>query len=299
MSDTNYPVLIVGSIALDTIETPGDRRANILGGSTTYALLAASRTTAVHVVGVVGEDFPGEYQKLYRQYATDLSDLQTRNGDTFRWGGRYAANMEDRETLFTELGVFADFNPMLSPVNQSVPYVFLANIHPALQQTVIEQTGDDATIVVDTMNLWINTTRPELERVLTLSDILLLNESEAELLTDLKDPDEAARELQAMGPEKVVIKLGRRGSILYGDGEPIRVGVFPVETVVDATGAGDTFGGGLIAALAAGEDDREALINGTALASLCVEGFGIDALEAATTEEIDHRKAAIRSRLIS
>ena len=177
-------ILIVGSIAIDTIETPFEKKSDVLGGSTTYSLVASGKKTDVSVVGIVGNDFPNEGYSLYRSYADDLSDLKTADGKTFRWGGRYHENWDDRDTLFTELGVFLDFNPILSESNKNRSHILLANIHPELQYSVILQNQNpDAVIVVDTMNLWIETTLPSLEKVISSSNILLINESESFLLT--------------------------------------------------------------------------------------------------------------------
>ncbi|MFH1853501.1 MAG: PfkB family carbohydrate kinase [Candidatus Neomarinimicrobiota bacterium] len=288
------PVLIVGSIALDTIETPAGRRADLIGGSTTYALIAAGRTAPVQVVGVVGSDFPETGLALYRQYASDLTDLVVAEGPTFRWGGRYHANGDDRTTLFTELGVFGSFNPRLSAVNRQVPLVFLANIHPTLQLTVIEQSAADALIVTDTMNLWIDTTPDELSRVLRRTDVLLINETEAQALANEADLDRAGRALLTFGPQTVVVKQGSRGASLFTDQRRVDIGIYPVPRVVDPTGAGDTFGGGFMAALAGGAGYTEAIIDGSALASFCVEGFGIEALLAAAPEQIERRKTWLR-----
>ncbi len=288
-------ILIVGSIALDTIETPKGSRENLLGGSTTYATIAAGRTAPVHVVGVVGNDFPPEGHAIYRRFAADLTDLKVVEGKTFRWGGRYKGNMDERDTLFTDLGVFADFDPQLSEQNRIVPWVFLANIHPGLQLSVIGQNDRQQKVVIDTMNLWIETTRKELSAVLKKADVLLINEEEAQLLTGTVSEIDAANNLRELGPETVVIKRGSRGAILFGNKGSLSVGVYPVKEVVDPTGAGDTFGGGFIAELARNGSFSEALVAGSALASVCVEGFGVERLLRVTDEEIEERKAFLRS----
>jgi len=284
------PVLIVGSIALDTIETSAGRRENLLGGSTTYALVAAGRSADVHVVGIVGDDFPAAGMEIYQRYASCLDGLVTASGPTFRWGGRYHALGDNRTTLFTELGVFAQFNPVLSSIDRNVPLVFLANIHPQLQLSVIRQTDSAALIVTDTMNLWIDTTPDQLAQVIKKTDILLINETEAQALGNDMSLDQAAEKLKAMGPETVVIKQGSKGASLYTATEKIDIGIFPLEQVIDPTGAGDTFGGGFLAALANGENSTNALINGSALASFCVEGFGIEQLANCNTIELERRK---------
>lgn len=297
MSDNS--LLIVGSIALDTIEISTERYDNLIGGSTTFATIAAGINSEVHVVGIIGNDFPQDGHDIYNQYAANITDLQIVNGNTFSWGGRYHDNFDDRDTLFTKLGVFADFDPKLSPINKNHQFVFLANIHPNLQNSVIDQCQANPIIVIDTMNLWIDTTLNELLTVLSKSDILLINESEAEMLTECSDLDDAAKTLIGMGPPTVVIKRGSKGAILFSDNEKISIGVYPIEKVVDPTGAGDTFGGGFISALAQGKSNSEALVRGTALASICVEGVGIEAIRNATKLEIEHRQNYLRKRVTS
>ena len=283
-------ILIVGSIAIDTIETPFEKKSDVLGGSTTYSLVASGKKTDVSVVGIVGNDFPNEGYSLYRSYADDLSDLKTADGKTFRWGGRYHENWDDRDTLFTELGVFLDFNPILSESNKNRSHILLANIHPELQYSVILQNQNpDAVIVVDTMNLWIETTLPSLEKVISSSNILLINESESFLLTKEKNIKNAASALLSMGPEMVVIKRGSKGAELFSDKDHIEIGAFPVTNVVDPTGAGDVFAGAFIASLAAQESSESALLSASASASISIESFGTQKLQNASTEEINER----------
>ena len=271
-------ILIIGSISLDTIENNRGKREDLIGGSTTYATVAAGRLVPVNVVGVIGNDFPDEGLKIYKRYANSLVDLECKEGNTFRWGGRYGENMDSRETLFTDLGVFSDFSPRLSTVNKNVSNVFLANIHPSLQLSVINQMAGKPLIVTDTMNLWIETTKNKLLKVLKKSDILLINESEAELISGTNNIDRSAVQLQGLGPSTVVIKKGSSGAVLFHGEEKVSIGAYPVKDVIDTTGAGDTFGGGFVSALASGGTFRDALIKGSALASICVEGFGIESL---------------------
>ena len=283
-------ILIVGSIAIDTIETPFEKKSDVLGGSTTYSLVASGKKIDVSVVGIIGNDFPNEGYSLYRSYADDLSDLKTADGKTFRWGGRYHENWDDRDTLFTELGVFLDFNPILSESNKNRSHILLANIHPELQYSVILQNQNpDAVIVVDTMNLWIETTLPSLEKVISSSNILLINESESFLLTKEKNIKDAAIALLSMGPEMVVIKKGSKGAELFSDKDHIEIGAFPVTNVVDPTGAGDVFAGAFIASLAAQESSESALLSASASASISIESFGTQKLQNASTEEINER----------
>ena len=288
-------ILIIGSISLDTIENNRGKREDLIGGSTTYATIAAGRSVPVNVVGVIGNDFPDEGLKIYKRYANSLVDLECKEGNTFRWGGRYGENMDSRETLFTDLGVFSDFLPRLSTVNKNVSNVFLANIHPSLQLSVINQMAGKPLIVTDTMNLWIETTKNKLLKVLKKSDILLINESEAELISGTKDIDRSAVQLQGLGPSTVVIKKGSSGAVLFHGEEKVSISAYPVKDVIDTTGAGDTFGGGFVSALASGGTFRDALIKGSALASICVEGFGVESLLEVNLEEIKKREKFLYS----
>ena len=283
-------ILIVGSIAIDTIETPVEKRSNVLGGSTTYSLVASGRQSEVSIVGIVGNDFPSDGHSLYQSYASDLSDLKIAEGRTFRWGGRYHENWDDRDTLFTDLGVFSDFRPVLTESNKNRSHILLANIHPELQQSVIQQNQNpDAIVVIDTMNLWIETTLPSLEKVLSASNILLINESEAFLLTNENDINNAARSLLKMGPELVVIKKGSRGAELFSLTEHIAVDAFPVTNVVDPTGAGDVFAGAFVASLANEDSKETALLYASASASISIESFGIEKLQSTSNNEIKDR----------
>ena len=293
-------ILIVGSIAIDTVETPFEKQSNVLGGSTTYSLVASGKSSHISVVGIVGGDFPAEARALYDSYANDLSDLKTGDGNTFRWGGKYHANWDDRDTLFTELGVFMDFNPVLSESNKNRSHILLANIHPELQYSVISQNqNSDAVIVVDTMNLWIETTLQSLEKVLLSSNILLINESESFQLTNENNIKNAAESLLKMGPEIVVIKKGSRGAELYSLKEHIEVGAYPVKNVVDPTGAGDAFAGAFTASLADEESNETALLQASASASISIESFGVERLQNATNQEINDRVNFLRSTLKS
>ena len=293
-------VLIVGSIALDSIETPSDKRTNVIGGSTTYSLIAASRFSKTSIVGIVGSDFPKEGLKLYETYADNLEDLKINEGSTFRWGGKYHSNWDDRDTLYTDLGVFLDFNPVLSEQNQKRTHILLANIHPELQLSVIGQNKNPkAVIVVDTMNLWIETKFSELKKVLTSSNILLINESESKLLTKRANIENAAEELLGMGPEIVVIKKGSEGAELFSNRETIKIGAFPVKEVIDPTGAGDVFAGTFIAALAEKDSNQTALLKASAMASFSIESFGVDRLinlsDYDLTERTEYLKTTVKS----
>ena len=293
---SNSHLLIAGSIAIDTIVTPHEQRENILGGSVTYALAAAHYYCPSSVVGIIGSDFPPEGHDLYRKLAVNLDDLQEAKGQTFRWGGRYNENWNKRDTLFTELGVFADFSPTLSNINQNVKTALLANIHPDLQQTVIDQCNAEL-IVLDTMNLWINTTRPQLDNVLKYVSILLVNKSEAELLTGYSSPEKAGQKLLQHEIENVVVKLGSHGALLIDKVNQIRIGAYPVENVVDPTGAGDVFAGAFAGVLNSHGTTKEALVQASALASICVEGFGVEKILECERGEIAKRASYLEGTL--
>jgi sugar/nucleoside kinase (ribokinase family) len=297
MTDDNA-VLVLGSIALDTLEIDNHRYSDLVGGSTTYATLSAGRFVPIHIVGIIGDDFLESGHRIFDTFANDISDLEVKAGPTFRWGGRYHSDMNNRDTLFTELGVFEDYSPKLTGKNRDIPYVFLANIHPELQMTVIDQLSRNSVIVTDTMNLWINTTRTALEHVIGKTTILLVNESEADLLTGISNQDRAAEKLLEMGPEQVIIKCGNRGAVQYSGNEKTVIGTYPVKKVIDPTGAGDSFGGGFIAALANGAEIKDALIRGTAMASICVEGIGTAMLEQTDEEEILVRERYLLNKVI-
>ena len=251
------------------------------------------------MVGIIGTDFPAEGKKIFEKYSQDLSNLDQKDGQTFSWGGRYPEDWDDRQTLFTELGVFANYEPKLTEKNKNTPILFLANIHPELQLSVLQQNSKRECVIIDTMNLWIDTERKKLKEVISYCDVLLLNEFEAEQFTRRKNHDDQGAVLQSLGPQQVIIKCGRKGARLYSGHTVDTIGVYPVKNVVDPTGAGDSFGGGLAAALAHDESIKEAIINGSAMASLCIEGFGIESLHRASNDEIDHRKEYLRNTLNS
>ena len=297
MSGNN--TLIVGSIGLDTIETVSDRKESILGGSATYATIAAGKSSAVHLVGIIGDDFPLSGMKIFKETAVDLSNLEQKKGKTFSWGGRYAKDWDNRQTLFTELGVFKEFDPVLTQQNKEVPIIFLANIHPVLQLSVLDQCTKRKFVIIDTMNLWIDTERENLKEVISSCDVLLINEFEAEQFTRRKNHDDQGTVLQALGPQNIIVKCGSKGAKLYAGHQLDTIGVFPIKNVIDPTGAGDAFGGGIAASLANGETMIESIINGSALASLTIEGFGIDTVFNASVDEIEKRKEHLRTTLNS
>jgi len=280
------PLLVVGSIGLDTVETRAGKRADVLGGAASYFSVAASFLSPVRLVGVVGTDFPGAHTDLFQSHRVDLAGLERVEGRTFRWSGVYAPDFSTRTTLDTQLNVFSDFRPKLPAAWSDSPYVFLANIDPALQLIVLDQTAKGGAskprfVACDTMNFWIEVRRPELLRLLARVDMLLLNDEEARQLSGEANLPAAARAIRALGPRAVVIKRGDAGALLFHEGGVFAAPAFPIENVVDPTGAGDSFAGGFMGWLAhtgnlTPAGIRSALIVGSVLASYCCEDFSLD-----------------------
>jgi sugar/nucleoside kinase (ribokinase family) len=295
------PILVVGSTALDSVETAHGRVEDAPGGSAFFFAAAAARYAPVLVVGVVGEDFPLPSLEPLRRLGVSLQGLEVvPGGRTFRWGGRYHADMIGRDTLFTELGVFQDFRPRIPAEARRRPVLFLANIQPALQLEVLAQMEAPALVVTDTMNLWINTALEDLRRVIARSHVLIVNDEEARLLTGRRQLLEAARALLAAGPRTVVVKKGEHGALMVTPEGVFAAPALPLERVVDPTGAGDSFAGGFVGSLAADGawDDgalRRAVIRGSALASFCVEDFSFQRLAAVGEDELHARLAAFRA----
>ncbi|MBN2703615.1 MAG: bifunctional hydroxymethylpyrimidine kinase/phosphomethylpyrimidine kinase [Pontiellaceae bacterium] len=299
MQDNNVDLTIVGSIGIDTIETPAEKQEEILGGSASFACAAASFFAHTGMVGVVGTDFPQEYRDAWTKMNIDLKGLQTVEGKTFRWSGVYEENMDNRRTLSTELNVFETFSPELPEKYRKAPYLFLGNIHPALQLHVLEQVHNPRFILIDTMDLWINVDRPDLEKVISKCHMLTLNESEAELFTGERSLVKAAHALLELGPEYVLIKKGGNGSMLFSKEAIFLLHAFPLASFKDPTGAGDTFAGGFMGALAAsGKTDlasiRSALAYGTIVASFGVEEFSLERLIGLDRKQIDERLDAFK-----
>jgi len=281
--------LILGSVALDTIETKYGKAENLLGGSATYATIAAGLYGDAIPVGIVGDDFPKDGLDIFEKFSKNLKDLDQQPGGTFKWGGKYHENGDDRDTLFTDLGVFESFNPSIHTSNKNASWLFLANIHPSLQLSVLEQCTNTPLVVTDTMNLWIDSTPNELKKIISKTNILLINESELHLLTKEQNVDKSIKEVLSMGPEKVIIKFGSKGAKCFSENENIAVGVYPVKKVIDPTGAGDVFGGGFISGLVDGLSIKEAMLRGSALASFCIEDFGVKKLLNVSVNEVDNR----------
>ena len=289
-------VLVVGTVTLDTVETPSVRVEDVLGGSGVYAAVAASFFEGtVQLVGVVGADFPHTYTGFLKTQGIDLQGLKrVDNGKSFRWGGRYAKDFNVRDTLFTELNVVADFHPILPETYKETPYLFLANNSPVLQLSIIEQTADPKLIVCDTMDFWINEARAALEVLLARVDILILNDSEALLFTGDTNLMRAARTILRYGPERVIIKKGEHGAISVTESSFFSVPAYPLTQVVDPTGAGDSFAGGMMGYLASIEDTsekaiRSAMVYGTIIASFNIEDFSINRQKKVRFSEISSR----------
>ena len=295
------PVLIVGSVALDDIKTPFAEHKNLLGGSAAYGAVAASFFSPVRMVGVVGDDFPKEHLALLDGRGIDLRGLQVAPGKTFRWSGVYGPDWNTRETLSVELNVFEDFRPELPEGYRSAPVVLLANIAPDLQHMVLDQAEKPGFTIADTMDLWINIARDRLVELLARVDMLILNDSEAKELAGESNLVRAGRKLQSMGPRYVAVKKGEHGCLLFGgEGEFFACPAFPLDEVLDPTGAGDTFAGALAGTVAAGGGEvdfallRRAVVRGSVLASFNVEAFSLGRVKELTGEDLESRLGAFR-----
>ena len=293
-----HPILTVGSVAFDSIKTPFGEASRVVGGAATYFSVAASFFTDVRLVAVVGDDFTAEQMRVFSGRRIDLTGLQRVPGETFRWKGEYSVDFNSRETIYTHLNVFDQFRPVLPESYRSTPFVFLANIHPALQLEVLDQVHAPRFVAADTMNYWIEGTPGELRKVLGRVDALVINDEEARELSGESNLVKAARAIQRMGPALLVIKRGEHGVLVTRD-RFFAVPAMPLEEVVDPTGAGDTFAGGFMGFLASAGEITDtvvarAVIAGSALASLSVEDFGLDQLLRLTSGELHDRFAAFK-----
>lgn len=287
-------VLIVGSTALDSIKTPKAENPRLLGGSASHAAVAASFFSPVQLIGVVGEDFPRRYVELYKKHRIDLEGLQILPGKTFHWSGEYEANMNNRRTLLTELGVFETFNPTLPDSHRKSSFVLLANIAPSLQHHVLDQMQRPKFVVADTMDLWLNIALSDLLKLLKRLDAFVLNDSEAHQLTKEDNMFSALRKIHQLGPKYVVIKKGSHGSLLSGPKGFFICPAYPLHKVVDPTGAGDSFVGGMMGYLASAKGSvdqniRRAMVYGSVVASFCCEGFGLQRTTKTTRRDIEKR----------
>jgi sugar/nucleoside kinase (ribokinase family) len=293
-------LLVVGSVAFDDIETRAGKREEILGGAAVYISLSACHFCDVALVGVVGEgDFPDEHVALLTSRGVDVSGLARAPGRTFRWSGVYAADFSSRRTIRTELGVFERFDPGIPKAHRASRFLLLGNIHPALQLRVLDAMDPGCFVATDTMNLWIETTRAELAAVIARTDLLMINDEESLLLTGEPQIAVAAERILAMGPRYLVIKRGEHGAWLFDGGRPFFAPAMPLREVVDPTGAGDSFAGGLMGHLAgAGSTDpsdiRRGMVHGAAVASASVQGFGVERIAAIDRGWIEERFGELR-----
>jgi sugar/nucleoside kinase (ribokinase family) len=297
-------LLVVGSIAFDSIETPNGSVDDVLGGAATFFSYVASFFTRPRLVGVVGEDFPEEHRRLFAERGIDTAGLVTAQGQTFRWKGRYHQDMNTRDTLEVHLNVFGAFDPVLPPSFRDSTHVFLANGSPVLQGRVLDQVQQPRLVMADTMDLWIETQRPALLALLPRIDGLLLNDSEAKLLTGEDNLVRAGHAVRHMGPKCVILKKGEHGAMLFTAEGVFVVPAYPSANVLDPTGAGDSFAGGVMGFLASEDHTASSLAAlrlgmayGTVIASLTVEGFGLDRLKQTHRGEIDARLEEYRTML--
>jgi sugar/nucleoside kinase (ribokinase family) len=303
-------LLVLGSIALDTVKTPLEERFDLLGGSASYASLAASFFSPVQLVGIVGEDFPEENITLFKKNRINLEGLQIVPGKTFRWSGEYLWDMNQRETRLVELNVFENFSPELPESYRSARMILLGNIAPALQNHVLDQLTRPHFVIADTMDLWINIAKEELIRLIARVDMLILNDGEARELTGETSLIKAGRRIREMGPSFVAIKKGEHGCLLFGENQFFSCPAYPLEDIHDPTGAGDCFAGGLAGYLASRQLHdldaskkqevsfdllRQAVVEGSVIASFNVESFSMDRLRTVTPADIAERYEIFRT----
>ena len=296
-------VLVVGSVALDSVETPFGKAADVLGGSGTFFSASASHLSPVQLVGVVGSDYPIEKLEPLAKRGVDLAGLERAEGNSFRWRGRYRHDLNSAETLETHLGVFSNFRPKIPPQFRNAPFVFLANIDPRLQIEVLSQVERPKLVACDTMNFWIESRRPELITLLGKVDLITLNDGEARQLTEKTNLIKAARWIMDKGPSHVIIKKGEHGAFMFTRDTVFFAPAYPLEDVFDPTGAGDSFAGGFMGYLARTGDLseanlRRAVIFGSAMGSFAVEKFSIERLLEITRKDIDSRVGEFR-RLVA
>jgi len=302
MTMTTMDVVVVGSLGLDTIETKFDRKEDILGGSVSYACAASAFFARTGMVGVAGTDFPKAHLDLFKRLGIDVEGLAIAQGQTFRWSGVYEDDMINRRTLSTCLNVFADFMPELPAAYRTAPYLLLGNISPELQLHVLDQIQSPRFVIADTMDLWINIAKEPLLKVIRRVDMLTLNDGEARLLTNAHNLTACARKILSMGPSYVVIKKGEHGAMLVTRQGMYLIPAFPVDNVVDPTGAGDTFAGGFLGCLSQQPviDDKsvcKALLHGSVVASFGVEAFSLGRLETLRKDEIQARLQALKAMI--
>ncbi len=299
MASAPESILVVGSVALDEIATPFDSVHEMIGGAAVHFGAAASLFAPVQLVGVIGEDYPTERLQFLERRGVDLGGLERRAGESFRWGGRYHYDMNTRDTTHTELGVFADFRPRIPEAFRAARWVFLGNIDPALQLSVLDQIEAPHLVACDTMNYWISGARGPLLEVISRIDMITLNDEEARQLSGQPNLARAGRWIQEQGPRHVVIKKGEHGAMLFSDADIFFAPGYPLENVVDPTGAGDAFAGGILGHLArsgrdGARDLRQAIVYGCALGSFACEAFGPERLRELTASEVERRVRLFR-----
>lgn len=292
-------ILVVGSVALDSVETPFGSADRVIGGSAVFFAAAASLLCPVRVVGVVGDDYPFEKLDFLTGRGVDLSGVERAEGESFFWAGRYTYDLSSRDTLETRLGVFGDFKPRVPDAFRDSRYVFLGNVDPVLQLDVLEQVREPAAVICDTMNYWIEGSREALVELLERVDILMVNDAEARQLAGDHNLVRAARWIQERGPRFVVVKKGEHGAILFGPDWMFFVPGFPLEVILDPTGAGDSFAGGFVGYMASvdsqdPEDLRRAMVYGSVMGSFAVEKFSVDRFRSLEEREILHRIVEFR-----
>lgn len=293
-------LLIVGSVALDTVETPLGREENVLGGAAVYAAVAASLFTPVNLVGAVGSDFPNEHLDFLRARNIDLQGLQITDGETLRWSGFYEGDLNQAVTRDIALNVFADFHPRLPETYRDARFVFLANIDPDLQLEVLQQVHDPRLVVCDTMNFWIENKPERVREVLRHSNVVFINDAEARQLCDTYNLVQAAHTLLALGPQAVIIKKGEHGAILFTQNDCFSAPSYPLEKVADPTGAGDTFAGGFVGYVAAQDELtaatlRKATVYGSVLASYNIQEFSLNRMRRLTAADVEARFAEFKA----
>ncbi len=299
-------ILVVGSVAYDTVETAREKRERQLGGSASFFSIATLGRGGVRCVGVVGDDFLQSDLDLLSKNGADVSGIQQVPGKSFHWSGKYHEDMIERDTLATELGVFADFQPEIPEEWKNSEYLFLANIHPALQLHVLETMNSPRLIALDTMNLWIENTPEDLAKVLAKVDVLLVNDGEARLITGQRSLAHAAEDIRAMGPQLVIIKKGEHGALFFGRESVLSVPAIILDDVIDPTGAGDCFAGGFMRSLAEAEATRDssdgvfrqAMLDGTVTASFCPEGFSMEGLLKIDDQIYTDRMATLKGMMV-
>lgn len=287
-------LLVIGSIAFDKVETPFASRDEAIGGAAVYFSYAAANFAPIRLIGIIGDDFPSAEIDKLGALGVDTTGVEVAKGKTFRWAGRYEADWNTRHTLATELGVFGDWQPKVPENLRDARYVFLANAAPAVQAAALDQCTNAEFVMVDTMNLWIDIAKDELLALLKRVDGIVLNDEEARMLTGEDNLIQAARGVLKLGPKYVVLKKGEHGAFLIGDGVHFAMPAYPVEKVIDPTGAGDCFAGGFMGYIAAAQNTdpatlKRAMLYGTVTASFCVEGFSVEELARRSRGMVEQR----------